>query len=440
LKGSQNSFMPVPRASESSLTPSPLRSLLNITEQRDDKYTLTARIAHLTATGQFQAIVDLLPILFPTLTHAGDGPFSSDELGDSARRHEQDLRRSMLFGPVVFTCILNALQKAGRTALAEKVWRWARKAEKMSWTVKVKGQLQPWCLPVLAYTIMIKLYAEEAKKAGKVVDRRLFATNQKPPLFSQHVRVVGWNGVSIRGARFPETGGPLTRSAIGRYFGMWMYRSVRNSAEAIRVKISELRDQGIPIYISKRELEIPEPDARFFNAILDIVGRHPHAPPRRVRCGPGHYRRQYRRRHLDYVWRGILRGPPHPDLLEVGRDMMAAGFEIPLLFQKFFVGRPEVGGSLDQVKPRMERDRRMFAAKKVWSPRELVGKTMIPVQNTRTLDLSSKRWSRRRRPVPRQLRAEMSQKIGDNKSQKQPKVSTVPKLIPCRVVGPFQQA
>ena len=396
LKGSRHPLLSPPRVSES-LTPSPLRSLLNIAEQEDDNYTLSARIAHLTATGQPQAVVDLLPILFPTLVPPEHRHLSEDEWDDFTRRHERDLRRSMLFGPVIFTCILNALQKAGRTNLAEKVWERARIAEKMSWTVKIKGQLRPWCLPVLAYTIMIKLYAAEARKAGKVTDR-ISTMIQKPSSSSRRVRVIGWSGDSIRGADFPETGGPLTRSAKGRYFGMLMYRSMRISSQAIRMKISELRKQGIPVHISKRELQIPEPDARFFNAILDIVGRHPHRP-RRVRRGPGHYRRQYRKTYLNYVWRGILAMPPNPDLFEVGRDMMAAGFEIPLLFQKFFVGRPEIGGSLDQVKSRIERDRRVFAATKLWSPREQVGKIMIPVQNTRTLDLSSKRWRRRRRLV-----------------------------------------
>ena len=418
LKGSQNLFTSASRTPECSLTPSPLRSLLNVAGQQGDKYTLSARIAHLTSTGQLQAVIDSLPILFPTLTLLGNEHLDRD----GARRHEQDLRGSMLHGPVVFTCILNALQKAGRTGLAEKVWQWARKVEKMSWTVKVEGQIRPWCLPVLAYTIMIKVYAEEAKKAqfnGKEVDRRMSATIQKPAPLSRHVKVIGWGRDFIRGADFPEDGGPLTRSALGRYCGMRIYRLMRNSADAIREKISKLRNYGIPIHISKGELEIPEPDARFFNAILDIVGRRPHEPPRRVIRGPGHYRRQYRKKYLDYVWRGVLEKPPHPDLLEVGRDMMAAGFEIPLLFQKFFVGRSEVGGSLDQVKPRMERDRRVFAAKKAWSPREQVGKIMIPVQNTKTLDLSSKRWRRGIRPIPRQrlvraLRWKMGN-IGDNK-------------------------
>jgi len=173
---------------------------------------------------------------------------------------------------------------------------------------------------------------------------------------------------------------------------------MRNSAEDIRLEISNLEYENIPIHVNEKELEIPEPDDRFFNAILDIVGHHPNLPPRKVKRGPGHYRRQYRNRYHDYVWSGIQVRPPDPHLLEVGKDMLAAGFEIPLLYQKFFVGAPGNVGFLTQLRPRLERDRRVFAAKKAWSPREQVGKVMVPVQNTRTLNLSGKRWLRRRRP------------------------------------------
>jgi hypothetical protein len=395
LEGSSKSLIPEPSASESSLTFSPLRSLLSTTKQKEDKYTLAARIAHLTSTGQPDAVVDLLPIIFPT--------FFDHPIHQQQYYQEQDLHRSMLFGPVVFTSFLNALQKTGRTGLAEKVWKRARTLEEMSWTAKVNGRLQPWCLPVLAYTIMIKLYAEEAKKGqfyGEKVDRTMPISIQKPRPLSRHVRIDGW-GIP-KGSRTKtgdvetETADLWTRSEMGRYLGMQMYRSMRNSAETIRLKISKLRDQNIPIHVNKRELEIPEPDARFFNAILDIVGREPYAPPRTVKRGPGHYRRQYRKSYLDYVWRGIQARPTSPYLLEVGKDMMDAGFEIPLLFQKFFV--PENVVSSNQLKPRLERDRRVFAAKRAWSPRELVGRIMIPVQDTKTLDLRSKRWRRRRRP------------------------------------------
>jgi hypothetical protein len=367
---------PGPSTSNSTLTPSTLHSLLNIPNQEEDNYTLAARIAHLTATGQPHAVVDLLPIIFPTSYLPED-----QQCGE---HYEQDLHRSMLLGPVVFTSLLNALQKAGRTGLAEMVWKRASRVEKMSWTENVNGRLQPWCLPVLAYTIMIKLYAAEVRKGhfyGKDVDRRMPISIQKPLPLIRHVRTEGW-GIPIS-----RSGGPRTRTEMGRYLGMQIYRSMTDSAETIRLEISKLRRQKVPMHVKKNELEILKPDVRFFNAILDIVGRQSHMPPRKVRRGPGHYRRQYRKRYLDYVWKGIRVKPPDPGLWEVGRDMMAAGFEVPLLFRKLFVGAPGDVGSVDRLIPRLERDQRVFTAKRAWSPMEQAGKIMIPVQNAKTLDL-----------------------------------------------------
>jgi hypothetical protein len=99
--------------------------------------------------------------------------------------------------------------------------------------------------------------------------------------------------------------------------------------------------------------------------------------------------------------------------------MMAAGFEIPLLYQKFFVGVQGFAGSLNQLKPRLERDRRVFSAKIAWSPREQVGKVTVPVQNTRTLNLSGKRWLKRRRPGMRQKLDRNPQNTDDKKELKE---------------------
>ena len=389
-KFNKNGATLAPRTSESSLTPSTLRSLLkNISNQKQVKYTLAAHIAHLTATGQPHAVVDLLPIIFPT-----------SNLPEKQKRgelYEQDLRQSMLLGPVVFTSILNALQKAGHTGLAEMVWKRARRVEKMSWTKEVNDRLQPWCLPVIAYTIMIKLYAAEARKGhfyGKEVDRSMPISIQRPLPSIRHAQTEGWG---IRMNR--STSGPRTRSEMGRYLGMKIYRSMADSAENIRSKISKLRDQGIPMHVKENELKIPEPDVRFFNAILDIVGRQPHMPPRKLKHPPGIYKRQYRKTYMDYVWKGIRTKPPDPNLWEVGRDMMAAGFEIPFLYRKFFVGVVE---SVDQSIPRLERDRRVFAAERPWNPKKLVGRIMIREQTTKTLDLSSRR-GKLRRPGRRQI-------------------------------------
>jgi hypothetical protein len=136
---------------------------------------------------------------------------------------------------------------------------------------------------------------------------------------------------------------------MGRYLIMQIYRSMRNSAKTIPLEISKLRDQKIPI-------------------LNNILGRHLHIPPRNLRRVPRHYRWQYRKSY--YIRKGIhcKVKAPNPDLLEVGWDMMDAGFKIPLLFRKFFVEAQVHVGSLDpSLKPRLERDRR------VWGPRARVG-------------------------------------------------------------------
>ena len=93
--------------------------------------------------------------------------------------HEHHPRWSVLLGPVVFTSFPNVLQKKSTRVLLRRFGK-----GKTAWEIGlVNGQLQPWYLPVLAYAIMIRLYAEEAKKAhfyGKEVDRTMPISFQKP--------------------------------------------------------------------------------------------------------------------------------------------------------------------------------------------------------------------------------------------------------------------
>jgi hypothetical protein len=157
------------------------------------------------------------------------------------------------------------------------------------------------------------------------VDRRFPISIQKPPPDPRHERIIGRGEDFIPEGDSRDIGGPRTGSAMGRYLGMQIYRLMLDSADTLRLEISKLLNGKIPISLDKKELEIPEPDALFFYVLLDIVGQDAYAR------GPGH---------------DIPERPPNSDFLEVGRDMMAAGFEIPLLFQKFFIRDPEVG---DQI-------------------------------------------------------------------------------------------
>ena len=375
LKGRWSSLMP--RHSPSTLhLYTPLPSLLTATVQREDNYTLVIRIIHLAATGQSHAIVNILPVLFPTTFLPPKAITDEDE--------EEDLHRSRLFHPLVYTALLHALQKTGRTDLAEKVWKRARLAEKMSWFLEIDCQVQPWCLSAGAYLNMIKLYAKEVKKARtyrKVVHRNSLLTRMPVPI-SRHVLS---RRMRIRGRRIPkggfsEAGGSWTRRVMrGRYLSMRIYRSMKTTAEATSRKISKLRDEDRFIYANEKEIWIPKPNAKIFNAILDVVGHDPGASPRKVRRGPGGLYRRHRKKDEDCVGRRTRM--INPSLLEVEEDMKAAGFEIPLKFQKFFVGVPKVVRSSGQFKPRVKKARGVFAiAKRKRDISEQVEKIIFPIK------------------------------------------------------------
>ena len=282
--------------------------------KRGDTHTITATITHLTSTGRPDLVANFLPIIFPGLL-----PW------DQKRKvkYLKQLKHAVKLGPYVFTSILNALQKRGRTGFTERVWKLAKDAEEASWRVDLDpdAQFTPWCLPIHAYTIMIKLYAAEAYR-GSVL-------NNPDAGKARHARrgVVGWGQ--------PHPLVPRTsnlRDALGRDQGLAVYRSVQTAAQRIPEDL-----------IIKYSLQPPKPDAYFFNAILDIVGRHSRMRPRKQRGPQTVKNHQVKQAKLDYAHYGALPKIWDPTLLEIGKDMIQAGFAIPVGFQHLFVGRLPLG-------------------------------------------------------------------------------------------------
>ena len=338
LSRQQNTSLDSMKKSKKMTPEDPNTTLVAIAEGAGDNYTLTTYISNLIATGKPDIVVNAVPALLPGFdpVRYPQGPIGITFAERAALRrkyHEDGLSRAVSFGPVVFTSILNALQKCGRTGLAEKVWQWAKEAERQSWTPGPDGVVRPWCLPVQAYTIMIKLYAREARMGQ-------YYGVTSPSVVSEKVqKVVGWGGEAGRSPR-------STRSALGRRSGMDIYYSMASASHIVDERVALLHEQfqtqGTRVRIGKRQVEVPKPDARFFNAILDIVGRQPSMVNRcRIRKRSTRYfRRQLRASRHRYVWQGIEpRSEPDPALLEVANDMIALGYPIPLLYQKLLVGR-----------------------------------------------------------------------------------------------------
>jgi hypothetical protein len=128
--------------------------------------------------------------------------------------------------------------------------------------------------------------------------------------------------------------------------GMNIYRAALKEAAITRGKFDQLsqHDGSLQIRIVKNQLRLPQPDAPFFNAILDIVGRRPGMKPRsRASCTRRRARSRLVLKRRKYVWEGRVIGMIEPDrrLREVARDMRRYGFQVPLLVRRLLVGRDE---------------------------------------------------------------------------------------------------
>ncbi|KAF8898149.1 hypothetical protein CPB84DRAFT_1731199 [Gymnopilus junonius] len=353
------------------------RNLVDIAKTGDN-YALSTRMTTLTSSGKPQAVVDAIPFLLPGLLTTSypqerDGVSHNELTRLRTKIRQEGLRHAVSLGPVILTSILNALQKRGRTGIAEKVWLWAKDAEALSWVATGEGQVKPWCLPVLAYTIMIKVYASEARKRSSG-------------------RRKGWGRRrKAKGRKWLLPGSTQVkknRSQLGRELGLEIYRSMFSAHGNIAKMLEKHRRALDIITIEKRLLEIPQPDARFFNAILDIVGRHQGMSPRKIRRGQAHYSRVVRRARMRFIRLGKMPYLSEPDsaLPEVAKDMLAHGFPVPLVYQRLLIGKLD---DRRNVTRRMERDRRPFAlaVRRSSSGSRGLGKmelTKLPIVKTRS--------------------------------------------------------
>ncbi|EJD54131.1 hypothetical protein AURDEDRAFT_180465 [Auricularia subglabra TFB-10046 SS5] len=292
-----------------------------------DAYTLSAYITHLTSRGEPENVVKLLYALFPELQRQ---PASLQS--DSVRQRLLAARkRGAKMGPYFFSTVLNALRKAGKTGLAERVWYLAQMSEEASWAADaaVSERVQPWCLDITAYTAMLQCYARESKKGA--------AAAAKDKAF-----VVGWGyfnwlregalGPASPGRRRAREGQP--RSIAGRELGYMVMVSMRARAALVWRAFESGRAREAP--------PPPRPDARFFNALLDIFARGPGLEPRRPRTTPGYFRGRYELALRRYTRRLVLPRGRDPVLAAIADEMARHGFAMPLGLRQLTIGRDTV--------------------------------------------------------------------------------------------------
>lgn len=326
---------------------------------RSDTYHLTAAIWYFTVRGGwldecqpkkgFMSVDEIVFRLYPNLDLRRHRRARLSALSKSFEKDERDSQRaddhqpharslplettSASFHPHVLTAVLNLAAKAGRTGLAERVWRLLKRASHRSWRMLASDDpaaaSRGWYIPVEAATIMMQLYAREGRKG--MPTHRTRSSHQLAPCAavvrpsarrgnadggsSRKCFVRGWAGqLLVQSRRNLAFGTPrrvrwkaARRAAQMEYDSLlahWTLDpyadagslgdvdcfSATDSPETASVApLSETSAQGDPAASSASEgnarstpllksrttrpVRPPVPDQRFYNPLLDLFGR-----------------------------------------------------------------------------------------------------------------------------------------------------------------------
>jgi hypothetical protein len=315
-----------------------------------DHFTLTSYIVYLTSIGRPHAVANLLFHLIPELSiipHPSWGNLTSEEkkrLRIASRA--ESLRQAVLRGPYFFAAVLNALTKAGKTGLAERVWFLAKEAERASWIPGFipDGELRQWCLPIQAYTTMMQCYANEVQK-GLQIKRSGHSTALAVELATSSDCMEPQSPRFVRGwARFITDAKEqglfdrwLPRNEAAQQMGSMLMMSMRTGARDVYNALQQLQ-HTVPSD-QRAQLQIPIPDARFFNAALDVYTRQDGMRVRGCHSRPAHWRRQRKLSERWYAKFGITSKHWSPAIQEISEEMERLGYQVPDGLRHWLVGR-----------------------------------------------------------------------------------------------------
>ncbi len=312
-----------------------------------DVHSLVTYITHLTSTGRPEVVVELLFKILPELAgvdHPSWGIITPEERKTLLKQSKEEcLRRAVQLGPRFFSVLINALAKAGKTGLAERVWILAQEAERASWNPQSASDVDPWTLPIHAYTAMIQCYAAEAGHVYRLADNSRNLT-EEPTQSPLKPYVHGWARFIYQKKQISAN--PAFRRSAGRKMAVWLFHSMLSGGH--QVISSAFQTRNVDATVAARiKARAPVPDARFFNAILRLF----RSPLRRhVKRGARGYNRTLRWALQRFAVRRTMSRQWSPLLQEVGRAMIATGYPIPLAYRPLFVGRlPEATRDQDAV-------------------------------------------------------------------------------------------
>ncbi|KAF7301294.1 hypothetical protein MIND_00694400 [Mycena indigotica] len=294
-----------------------------------DIRTLTSYISHLTAIGKpgevttilFTVLPELQSILFPT---------NSERKEDQSLGHAAllaSLRRAITLGPIFFGAVLDSLSKSGQFALADRVWQLAKKAEWCSWTRAHVPQCEPWIFGPHVYTIMMRCYGTLARRR-ELWQMKLHPAKRISKRTSKHSV---WASFLYECQQLPHPMPPhqvfflLRRVMAHATFDVFQrFMSIATLYRRLPTKLRWLK-----------ESELPRPDARFFNAALDVFRPRANGPG----AGPWIHALKEAQQALAETHRIPSNEDWNVPLEAVVKAMVKAGFPLPVSLQSISVGR-----------------------------------------------------------------------------------------------------
>mgnify|MGYP007051645043 CR=1 FL=1 len=316
-------------------------STLILNGHRDPDFKTGFYLRVLVDLGHPDFVKPHLDLLLPSIhTHPDCSP-------SEHQQKQRDMRLLVSRGPEWFTLILDALYKCGFTGTMSDVWRYAKQVESFGWTIQgEKNAPAPWSLGIQAYSVMLARLAEEVEHGGKYRmvwvggEKKLVEVpeeRRRQPALGFQNRVRGdEEGVGVDVRPIPQT------RYEAAYTRAW---NIYRQAFSANAKYTQLVEERLGSEGRKdfhRKHEIPVPDAYFFNQMLKIVGRQEESLPKDV----GLKKHQI----IPAAWNRLAEAEFHfrttgmplkelkEDLEEVGRDIVEAGYEIPLGYREYFVG------------------------------------------------------------------------------------------------------
>ncbi|KAF8596522.1 hypothetical protein BDV93DRAFT_528014 [Ceratobasidium sp. AG-I] len=294
-----------------------------------DTHLLATHIHNLTSTGHPSRVKAIIYSLIPEL----DLPPPP-----SRASFVSATKRAVSLGPSILTSLLNALCKAGKTGLAERVWRLGCAAQE-------HGTL----IPLAFHTTMLQLYSREARKGLVTVGPEVIPERLMPPHVARAIMDVsavidpapvsatayGWGFATP----LPSIPG-LSPESVGRVDSR-VRRWLLARHAAAEVYIRHIRPR-LPVAAATPQSPLPPgsaqqsytPDARLWNALFDTFGRRANMLLRTYQVN--------KHRHRTARARTYMKGPKQVDafIRIIVQDMCQSGMakDVPTGWRHFVEG------------------------------------------------------------------------------------------------------